>query len=425
MPILVKDVEWSETSDNVTLNVPLKGASNKNVDIFDTNHYIKVSYPPYFYEVALHDEVDDDVSKAIIENGVVSFLLTKKKASIWGQLQSSNSTDKDFLRELRLNAVTYKQLKEDERTKRKNAEHDKRKKLGVKEQMRLDNEEKEELEEKKKAEVKQACSEIDEWKSSSTYQQTRNHSNIEEISNKENSPPSIKLNGNSLIDKKKEKTKTTVKTSNKNAIVKDKKKEIFLKETTVEEVPPPRQTGQIQVKFTPRVLATPARESKLPEEEMWLQKVAQMNKIKKERCEDAIDIEEMNPMWLKDKGNEFYQQENYVAAINAYTSALLLDSKIPMIYANRAACHLHLKQYKECIQDCTSALEYYEPPVQANAQSRCRALARRGAAYYNVKCYVEALSDYNASLKIDPNNEALKVDAHKIRRIIQGGESSD
>ena len=34
------------------------------------------------------------------------------------------------------------------------------------------------------------------------------------------------------------------------------------------ELPKPRSAGSIQVNFTPRMLATPARESKLPEEEI-------------------------------------------------------------------------------------------------------------------------------------------------------------
>ena len=33
------------------------------------------------------------------------------------------------------------------------------------------------------------------------------------------------------------------------------------------ELPPPRSTGNIQLKFTPRAFVTPSRESKAPEEE--------------------------------------------------------------------------------------------------------------------------------------------------------------
>ena len=94
------------------------------------------------------------------------------------------------------------------------------------------------------------------------------------------------------------------------------------------------------------------------------------------------------------------------------------------LYSNRAACHLQLKQYKECAQDCTSvrfhllfviinngrscgfcilttqiwimiiiinffqALELLVPPVQANSSSRCKAYVRRGTAFMQMEEYV-------------------------------------
>ena len=42
MPLEIKDVEWNETEHNLTLKVPLKGASTKNLDIFSSSNYIKV-----------------------------------------------------------------------------------------------------------------------------------------------------------------------------------------------------------------------------------------------------------------------------------------------------------------------------------------------------------------------------------------------
>ena len=42
MPLLMKDVEWTETEQYVTIKLPLKGTSTRNVDIFATNFYVKV-----------------------------------------------------------------------------------------------------------------------------------------------------------------------------------------------------------------------------------------------------------------------------------------------------------------------------------------------------------------------------------------------
>ena len=47
-----------------------------------------------------------------------------------------------------------------------------------------------------------------------------------------------------------------------------------------------------------------------------------------------------------------------------------LDHNMNRIYSNRAACHLLLKQYRECIQDCTCVsllptLPYFHPFAQS------------------------------------------------------------
>lgn len=97
----------------------------------------------------------------------------------------------------------------------------------------------------------------------------------------------------------------------------------------------------------------------------------------------------------------------------------ILSLTLWRLYSNRAACHLQLKQYKECIQDCTSvrfssnfqllffntkwvlfhlslllmtfvpqSLELLVPPVPANCASRCKAHVRRGTAYMQLQEYV-------------------------------------
>ena len=68
------------------------------------------------------------------------------------------------------------------------------------------------------------------------------------------------------------------------------------------DVPPPRSAGTIQVTFSHRPFKTPSRESKAPEEEEWLAKMATAGRTTKTDNSDAVDMEEMNPLWLKDKG---------------------------------------------------------------------------------------------------------------------------
>ena len=393
MPIEVKDVSWSETEQFIIANVPLKGTVAKNVDIFSTNHYIKVSYPPYFFELALINEVDDESSKATVSNEQVTFHLKKKVSGIWGQLYSNEQKDKLFMKDIRAKALEYRQEKDQEKEKTRRKTKGKEKKFTVREQMRIDNVQLEKIKDLKNAEAESITKDMENWKD-------ENVEDVEEEIKEEKCVNSTIINHNNNV-------------SNPIIISKEDKGK-------KKSIPQPRSGGSIQVSFTPRVLATPARESKLPEEERWLSKVAEFNRMKNTDNTDATDIEEMNPMWLKDKGDDFFKKGNLVAAINAYSSALMLDSTIPMIYANRGACHLRLKQYNECIQDCNCALQLYEPPVPANLSSRCCALTRRGEAYFEQENYIDSLRDYEDAIKLDPKSDTLINEATRIRKIIQG-----
>ena len=55
-----------------------------------------------------------------------------------------------------------------------------------------------------------------------------------------------------------------------------------------------------------------------------------------------------------------------------------------------------------------------------NASSRLKSHVRRGTAFCELELYAEGLLDYEAALKIEPNNEEIKNDAENIRKIIVG-----
>lgn len=90
------------------------------------------------------------------------------------------------------------------------------------------------------------------------------------------------------------------------------------------------------------------------------------------------------------------------------------------LYSNRAACHYQVRNLIKCVEDCSTALDLLTPPVESNAQSRLKAHIRRGSAFCELEMYVEGLMDYEAALKIDPSNDDIKRDAHKMRNLIQG-----
>lgn len=56
--------------------------------------------------------------------------------------------------------------------------------------------------------------------------------------------------------------------------------------------------------------------------------------------------------------SKLFAKENYLAAINAYNLAIRLNNKIPLLYLNRAACHLKLKNLHKAIEDSSKVYIY-------------------------------------------------------------------
>lgn len=106
--------------------------------------------------------------------------------------------------------------------------------------------------------------------------------------------------------------------------------------------------------------------------------------------------------------------------MNAYSLAISLNKKLPALYSNRAACHLKLKNLHKAIDDSSQALELLTPAVPDNAAARARAHVRRGSAFCQLQLYTEGLQEYQAALKIEPQNAGLQADTQRIREIVQG-----
>ncbi|KAJ7569316.1 hypothetical protein O6H91_01G072500 [Diphasiastrum complanatum] len=87
---------------------------------------------------------------------------------------------------------------------------------------------------------------------------------------------------------------------------------------------------------------------------------------------DAIDVSEREPLFLQDKGDQFYQTGDFNSAINAYTKALEKDPSLLFSYANRAACYLHVKEPCASMSDSTKALELLRTHLTPVKENRTR-----------------------------------------------------
>lgn len=382
MPIAVKDYTWGETEQEVNISLPLKGVKSSKADIFSTNRYIKVNYPPYIFEVHLHAPVLEEKCTAKVGNGMVKFILTKEEPGIWGQLSSEESQDKEMMREKRAEALKHSEKEAarmaEEKAKKKREEE----RFAIKQEMKLEEEEREKIESVKKEERLRTDRELEDWKT-----QKKNSSKVEK----------------KAVTMRESQVET-------NTIWKENKSSASSKP------PPPRKGGNIQVRFTPRAFPTAARESKVQEEQEWLTKMAAARKISTPQDKNSGEtINERNPEFLKDKGVEFFKTGNYEAAINAFTEGIKLNPNLPQLFSNRAACCLLLNKNEECVMDCSRALELYYPVVPSNYTERAKVFVRRGTAYANLGDLPLAVQDYSAALKLCPQDEALQEDYARLK----------
>ncbi|KAJ4938368.1 hypothetical protein JOQ06_002988 [Pogonophryne albipinna] len=410
MPLIVTDYSWTQTDSTVFISVPLKGARAERVDFLSTEEYLKVHYPPYLFEAFLSEPVDEDRSTAKVGNGVAVITLPKCSNAFWEHLVIT-TYDKEKKKEVRERALLKYQERLCSESRSKAEKQQAEKKYALETMMKLEKEERDRIVKRKEDEREKTTAELAAW-------QLRQRQTAE-------TEAKLKLQDQrDRQNKLKAPTEKQEKGCSDGAKVKldERGNSEATSQKTPALLPAPRRAANIQVRFTPRVFPTALRESRVPEEEEWLQKQAEARRAGNADVEELKDLreEERNPEWLKDKGDKCFASGDFLGAVNAYNLAIRLHSKIPALYSNRAACHLKLKNLHKAIEDASQALDLLTPAVPANAAARARASVRRGSAFCQLQLYAEGLQDYQAALKLDPHNAALQADTQTIRDILQG-----
>uniref|UniRef100_A0A8B9GKT1 Dynein axonemal assembly factor 4 n=1 Tax=Amazona collaria TaxID=241587 RepID=A0A8B9GKT1_9PSIT len=418
MPVWLREHSWRQTGSAVYLSLPVRGVRVTPANIFCTDQYLKVSIPPFLFEAILYAPIDETNSTAKIGNGIIFFTLCKKEEAMWDSLTIEND-NKEKLQYLRENAVLKAHEKAKEETEAKKVTKQEHKKYALEATMKLEEAERKRIEDLKEKERQKVTKELELWKKK--QEDAEKHKRVQEGGE-------LHQDVEQLKERKKEKM-------NKTRILNERTSETRLKPTKghgsysmfsenlkEEQLPAPRSTATIKINFTSRVFPTALRESRVAEEEEWLHKQAEARRVINADLSDLEDLEEeeKNPDWLKDKGNKMFATGNYLAAVNAYNLAVRLNNKLPLLYLNRAACHLKLRNLHKAIEDSSKALELLTPPVPDNENARVKAYVRRGTAFCQLELYTEGLQDYEAALKIDPKNRTIEKDAEKIRHLIQG-----
>ena len=139
---------------------------------------------------------------------------------------------------------------------------------------------------------------------------------------------------------------------------------------------------------------------------------------------------------FKAQGNAFLQKKEYDDAIAAYTKvnvilfkyltssdwcdvtrqAIELDSTDHVFFSNRSAAYLSKG-------DATNALADGEKCVEISPQW-AKGYSRKGAALHALKRYEDAVSAYEAGLKVAPNDAGLNSGLSEVKKAMTQPKSS-
>ena len=108
-------------------------------------------------------------------------------------------------------------------------------------------------------------------------------------------------------------------------------------------LPEIRQKQTAEVPFKPKKFDhLPARESQ--HKEAPYPKSKKMTKDEKDQ-QQFIDIEDKDPLWLKDKGDHFYKRHDYHSALNAYSKSIENDKEFLMSRLNRGTTFIRIREF--------------------------------------------------------------------------------
>eukprot|EP00026_Physarum_polycephalum_P004455 Phypoly_transcript_04474.p1 GENE.Phypoly_transcript_04474~~Phypoly_transcript_04474.p1 ORF type:complete len:222 (+),score=42.48 Phypoly_transcript_04474:22-666(+) len=107
----------------------------------------------------------------------------------------------------------------------------------------------------------------------------------------------------------------------------------------------------------------------------------------------------------KEEGNKKFKAGQYQQAIQDYTNAISYAKNDATMYGNRSAAWMMLKAYKQCVEDCQTALSL-DPKFTKIRQRLIKALIAQGE-FLKAKINIKALLESNPDDKDAANDLAL------------------
>ena len=332
-----KSYTWTQTSESLTITIPMKRVPASKVDIYLSETYVKINAIP-IKQVVVLDLLNPILynsgkNRTVMRDDGLELYLLKAAPENWPQLCHVDT--KENLKKRREESMAKQKKEEEERTKiaeKKKIEMDK---LTLNDHIEMTHAQKKHISDMKEDVKSKAEKDL--------------YDSLEKIENpyREHRP---KIED---ITEEQEKPKGPVDHS-KDIFTAD---EIKLKDKIVPQSKI-REKAVVKLGFTEKkypLLA--ARETQLKEPPL---PKAAMQQREKDKKNEALSFEERNPLWLKEKGDNFFNNGDLASALNAYGKAIEGNPTFLKCYLNRATAYLKVRAYRNCFKDCVKIEEILE-----------------------------------------------------------------
>ncbi|KAK9837385.1 hypothetical protein WJX84_003845, partial [Apatococcus fuscideae] len=464
MPI-TPSLTWDQTKDSVHIVIKLPGISQGQgqLDLQLTDSFLKVNRAPYLRFVDFYGLVVDSKSSAVVSGGFIEFTLKKADTGEWRQLEAD--LPKEEVVKRRRVAVENQQAAQQATRKSRQEEQKLQERKVIDQRMELAQKKRDLIQKAKDEELSKERASLNNWQISAAappgvkqgnggampdhphcfgrgwQPAAASHAAAPPSALQQAGDPEQSCAGNSgdaagPVHEEANDDPMSLQEwehwpdasaaeprADSSSLGKENGSQASPPEEMLQRRAPPRRALQpVQVEFTelesPSLPARATRELELKE---YKRQIKEGQSAKAD--EDALDVRQTQPLFMKDKGDGLARSGNHAGALNAYTRALTLDPTLTAALSNRSSCHLALRNHRECIQDCTAALEQLglaepgEGPDGAGAgraRQQAKLHTRRASAHLALSNSAAALEDLQQAVRLQPADAALERDLARL-----------
>ena len=180
-----------------------------------------------------------------------------------------------------------------------------------------------------------------------------------------------------------------------------------------------RKQETIKVNLTKKLIPTFSARESLSKEPPY----PKSKKYVPEKNYLGQEIDEKNPIWAKQRGDNFYNNKDYSSAINAYNNALNLDPNFHKVLLNRGTCHMCLGEFDKALNDFNKAIDLInsiDKKERSDAfydRINVKALSKIYAIYALRQEYQKALNVINEKLLLKEHAFPFIIPEDKWKKI--------